>query len=100
FSMASGALISRADISEKYVDRETRLLHELELVLEEHPPDELSLAAMVLELGKFYEEQKQYPIARDFYEQAIQIYTRKFGADSFFAVDARKRRERVVRDIR
>lgn len=100
FSMASGALISRADISQKYADRETRLLHELELALAERPPDDLSLAARVLELGKYYEEQKQYPIARDYYEQAIQIYTRKLGADSSFAVDARKRRERVVREIR
>ena len=98
--MSTGALISRSDISQKYADRETRLLHELELALAERPPDDLTLAARVLELGKYYEEQKQFPIARDYYEQAIQIYTRKFGADSYFAVDARKRRARVLRGRR
>jgi tetratricopeptide (TPR) repeat protein len=97
FSMANGALISRADISAKYADQEKRLLHELDLVLAEHPPDELNLAAMVLELGKFYEGQKQYSKAKDYYEHAIRVYSRKFGADSSFALDARKRRAKVLR---
>ena len=88
FSMATGALISRADISGKYADREKRLLHELEFVLEEHPPDELNLAAMVLEVAKFYREQQQYAKAKNFYEEGIKVYSRKFGADSDFAADA------------
>lgn len=88
FSMANGALISRADISDKYADREKRLLHELEFVLEEHPPSELRLAAQVLEVAKFYREQQQYSKAKSFFEEGIQVYSRKFGAESDFAADA------------
>ena len=88
FSMATGALISRADISGKYADREKRLLHELEFVLEEHPPDQLSLAARVLEVAKFYREQQEFSKAKNFYEEGIQVYSNKFGPDSDFALDA------------
>lgn len=95
FSMATGALISRSDISTKYADREKRLLHELELVLEEHPPDELSLAARASDLAKFYEEQKQYSEAANFYDQAVQVYSRKFGAKSDFAVNAMRSLQRA-----
>ena len=88
FSMATGALISRVNISGKYADREKRLLHELELVLEEHPPDQLSLAARVLEVAKFYRDQQEYSKAKSFYEKGIQVYSNKFGPDSDFAIDA------------
>ena len=88
FSMATGALISRADISGKYDDEEIRLLHELEFVLEEHPPSALQLGYLVSELGKFYRKQKQYSKAKDYYEQAIQVYSRRLGADSDFAANA------------
>lgn len=100
FSMASGALVSRADITGKYDDREKRLLHELEFVLEEHPPNDLRFGYLLLELGSFYEEQKQYPRAKDFYEEAIQVYSRKLGANSDFAAKAVEGRARVLRQIK
>jgi tetratricopeptide (TPR) repeat protein len=83
FSMATGKLISRVDIQSKYTDPEKRLLHELELVENEHPPDNLNLADALFELARFYERQRQYARARDFYERAIPIYSRTLGADFF-----------------
>ena len=99
FSMSNGALVSRADISRKYADREKQLLHRLELILEEHPPNDLSLGYVVSELASFYEEQKNYSRAEYFYEQAIQVYSRKLGATSDFAAKARAGQARVRSSI-
>lgn len=99
FSVESGALLSRADIRRKYADQEKRLLRELEFVLEEHPPHDLSLGYSLLKLANFYEEQKQYSRAKDMYEEAIKVYTRKPGADSQFAAEAKEGRDRVLRKL-
>lgn len=86
FSMANGVLLSRADIREKYTDRGKRLLHELDLAFEEHPPDDLVLGYLFMELGRFYEQQKQSLIAIDFYEKAIATYSGVFGPAEFNTV--------------
>lgn len=88
FSMATGSLTSRVDIQTKYIDREKRLLHELELVENEHPPDNLNFVNSLLELARFYEQQRQYAKAKGFYEKAIPIYSRTLGADFFGVAQA------------
>jgi tetratricopeptide (TPR) repeat protein len=79
FSMATGKVISRADIKSKYTDPEKRLLHELELVENAQPFDNLNLAEAIVELAHFYQGQKQYANARNFYERGIPIYGKALG---------------------
>ena len=88
FSMATGSLISRVDIQTKYTDREKRLVHELELVENEHPPDNLNLVYSLLVVARFYEQQRQYARAKEFYEKAIPIYSKTLGADFFSVAEA------------
>ncbi len=87
FSMATGALTSRLNIQTKYTDGETRLLHNLELVEAEHPPDKLSLVDSLVELAHFYGAQKQYAKAKDLYERAIPIYSGALGANFFLVAE-------------
>lgn len=87
FSMATGALSSRLNIQTKYADRETQLLHDLELVEAEHPPDKLNLVNSLVELAHFYAGQKQYAKAKEFYERAIPVYSGALGANFFLVAE-------------
>ena len=87
FSMSTGALISKLDIQTKYTDGETRLLHELELVEAEHPPDKLNLVNSLVGLAHFYADRKQPAKAKDLYERAIPIYSAALGADFFLVAE-------------
>ncbi len=85
FSVATGRLISRAEIQNRYTDPEKRLLHELELAENAHPHSNLTLAPALLRLASFYGLQKEYGKAAPFYEKAIPMLSKAFGADSSVA---------------
>jgi len=78
FSVATGSLISRTDIHAKYVEQEKRLLHELELVENEHPPNS-DLVYFLLELAHYYQEHRDFIRAKEFYDRAIPIYSKALG---------------------
>jgi tetratricopeptide (TPR) repeat protein len=87
FSLATGALTSRFNIQTKYTDRETKLVHDLELVEAEHPLDKLNLVNSLVGLAHFYADQKQYAKAKDLYERAIPIYSGALGANFFLVAE-------------
>lgn len=81
FSTATGELISRISIQDKYSDTEKRLLHELELTKSNSFNDslftDLSLFSAFIEVANFYFKQGLYMKAQNYYEQAISIYARR-----------------------
>jgi tetratricopeptide (TPR) repeat protein len=88
FSMATGELVSRADIQSRYIEPEKRLMHELEFLENEHPPDKLSMVYALLHLAHFYERMEQYRLAAAYYERAIPIYSASLGAAFYSVVEA------------
>lgn len=79
FSTATGELLSRTNIQNKYSDTEKKLLHDLELAKSDSPLDYLQLSGAFLEVANFYHKQNLYKKAQEYYEKAIPIYHQKLG---------------------
>jgi len=64
FSMSNGAVVSRESVREKYLDKEKRLLRELEFIRAIHPTNQMSLAEVYEDYAAFLRERQRVEEAK------------------------------------
>lgn len=86
FSLEKGTLISKTNTQNKYADKETRLLRDLELSEKASPKYNSGIVYSLQALAQFFHDNKNYQQANQYFEKAIELETQTTGADEFTAL--------------